>query len=765
MVIIKKIGSLKFGVVVMSVLLVVMAWATFVENSYEPAVAQFAVYGSWWFEVLLAVFGVNILAATLTRWPWTLKQLPFLVAHFGILFLLLGCFLTARFGTEAQISIYEGEMARFAFKPSESEIALRTAYFNQNAKDVGRDEEKIPKTDDPRIKPKTQLLRQQLDDMRRFPKISVPVKLGPFHWSEYSPKNWFLPDRKHKYTLFLPVQVALRSTGTVYDKEGVKIEILDFYADSTLKPVPPLKIQTLWGRPDAEKVPTDSTPTEWETFELPLNAVADSPEHRMVRQLELYSKSDTAKNGERLSFRLAKSLAETRAFTEIKQPEDSGLLGKVVFHHVGTNYEFSMDELRKEWDEQTPKREENRIKTRDVRQKYVELLAEENGDAPEIKDEIARLEKEIADLKNEQENLSEATRHPLGETGLTIELVRPMPQMLSAVFQIRAKDGNTQSIYLFADAPETNTFSERFGVAARYFFDPTTFTNAPTSGDSLNPVPSAVLERARQPRLELLQGTDKKLYYRYSTDGQTRFLGEIDPALQELSIAEGTEHAVKLKIVAFTPQDFPGTVIEQLPFAKSMGGRMPVPRVLVRAGIDGISEQYWLSRSESMVYSPQEGQTGYVTGKNKTVSVTFAYPQVDLGFGMYLRKFERILDPGTQIAAHYASLIDLYDIDNIDGPALEQGILIKMNQPGMFRDQISGRKYRVYQSSFAGPYVPGTPQYDSQLGGLLFPMEKAPRDQLYVSVFSVNYDPGRGIKYLGSLMIVLGGLWLLTRRK
>ncbi len=30
------------------------------------------------------------------------------------------------------------------------------------------------------------------------------------------------------------------------------------------------------------------------------------------------------------------------------------------------------------------------------------------------------------------------------------------------------------------------------------------------------------------------------------------------------------------------------------------------------------------------------------------------------------------------------------------------------------------------------------------------------RDRLFVSILTVNYDPGRGLKYLGSLLVVAG---------
>ncbi len=49
-----------------------------------------------------------------------------------------------------------------------------------------------------------------------------------------------------------------------------------------------------------------------------------------------------------------------------------------------------------------------------------------------------------------------------------------------------------------------------------------------------------------------------------------------------------------------------------------------------------------------------------------------------------------------------------------------------------------------------GPFRPGDPEYD-ELVGL-----RGTRDELYLLRFPFNSDPGRGAKYAGSAMIVIG---------
>jgi len=67
-----------------------------------------------------------------------------------------------------------------------------------------------------------------------------------------------------------------------------------------------------------------------------------------------------------------------------------------------------------------------------------------------------------------------------------------------------------------------------------------------------------------------------------------------------------------------------------------------------------------------------------------------------------------------------------------------------------FADPQTGRTYRLFQSSFNGPWKPGNPEFD-QLAG-----RDRSRDQIYLSRLSINYDPGRGLKYAGSLLLVAG---------
>lgn len=108
---VRTLASLKLAVVLLVFLAAVLAWATLLEARYGRECAAWYVYGSPWFISLLAVLGVNVLAATLVRFPWHKHQLGFVITHAGILVLLAGAIQTFRGGVEGQVILQEGQRA------------------------------------------------------------------------------------------------------------------------------------------------------------------------------------------------------------------------------------------------------------------------------------------------------------------------------------------------------------------------------------------------------------------------------------------------------------------------------------------------------------------------------------------------------------------------------------------------------------------------------------------------------------------------------
>ncbi|AZZ36517.1 cytochrome c biogenesis protein [Bdellovibrio sp. qaytius] len=123
-------------------------------------------------------------------------------------------------------------------------------------------------------------------------------------------------------------------------------------------------------------------------------------------------------------------------------------------------------------------------------------------------------------------------------------------------------------------------------------------------------------------------------------------------------------------------------------------------------------------------------------GKSEAYIFSFQNRRIDLGFPVYLKKFEMTHYEGTQKAKTYSSQIEIVPPNN---SAPVSG-LIEMNEPMKFGG------YTFYQASFNLDEKTGEPT---------------------ASVLSVNLDPGRWIKYLGSLILTSGIVWLFiqTRRR
>jgi len=93
--------------------------------------------------------------------------------------------------------------------------------------------------------------------------------------------------------------------------------------------------------------------------------------------------------------------------------------------------------------------------------------------------------------------------------------------------------------------------------------------------------------------------------------------------------------------------------------------------------------------------------------------------------------------------------------------------MVTMNAPIDFTDSATGRPYRLSQQSYTGPWVarqehPWSEEPNYYIGRLV--AEDIERTNVYVSILGVNYDPGRGIKYAGSVLIILGMVIVLLRR-
>ncbi len=106
---IRSLGSLAMAVSLLIVIAAVLGWGTIYEARFGTAAVQRVVYHSWWFQALLAFLALNLAVAACERYPWQRRHVPFVLAHIGIILILLGGILGARFGIEGQMIIPEGQ--------------------------------------------------------------------------------------------------------------------------------------------------------------------------------------------------------------------------------------------------------------------------------------------------------------------------------------------------------------------------------------------------------------------------------------------------------------------------------------------------------------------------------------------------------------------------------------------------------------------------------------------------------------------------------
>lgn len=118
-----------------------------------------------------------------------------------------------------------------------------------------------------------------------------------------------------------------------------------------------------------------------------------------------------------------------------------------------------------------------------------------------------------------------------------------------------------------------------------------------------------------------------------------------------------------------------------------------------------------------------EGDVQDFTVNGRKISVQIGKTRTELPFKIFLKKFTIGTDPGTTKAAAYSSEVTVRDPAN----GVQQTQVISMNEP------LEYAGFTLYQASYQ--IAEGQPP---------------------ISVFSVNRDPGRWVKYIGSLLICLG---------
>ena len=139
----------------------------------------------------------------------------------------------------------------------------------------------------------------------------------------------------------------------------------------------------------------------------------------------------------------------------------------------------------------------------------------------------------------------------------------------------------------------------------------------------------------------------------------------------------------------------------------------------VEVQMDG--QSFWVKSNEPVAYNRNGERVTFILAKKTLL----------LPYELVLDRFKMDTDPGTNNPASYESFVTLFK-----GNQGSEKHHIFMNNP------LKHQNFTFYQASY-------------------FQTQEGP----FGSVLSVNFDPGRFWKYLGSLLLVLGSIWHFVLRK
>ena len=109
--VIRVIGSLRLAAVLLMLLLVALACATIFESTHGAEQALLVFYMASWFQVLLVLLCVNILAAIVMRFPFSGRRVGFVLTHGAIVLILAGAWVTQQYAVNGQLNLAEGQTA------------------------------------------------------------------------------------------------------------------------------------------------------------------------------------------------------------------------------------------------------------------------------------------------------------------------------------------------------------------------------------------------------------------------------------------------------------------------------------------------------------------------------------------------------------------------------------------------------------------------------------------------------------------------------
>ncbi|OFZ29787.1 MAG: cytochrome c biogenesis protein [Bdellovibrionales bacterium RIFCSPHIGHO2_01_FULL_40_29] len=118
--------SFQLGIPILVSIAILIAYGTIVESRYDAYAAKRIVYESWMMLVAMVLLIYNLTIVMVDRMPWQLKHYPFIFVHIGIIVIILGGFVTQKFGVDGSMSVPIAGKNNFVAMPQTDLVVYAT---------------------------------------------------------------------------------------------------------------------------------------------------------------------------------------------------------------------------------------------------------------------------------------------------------------------------------------------------------------------------------------------------------------------------------------------------------------------------------------------------------------------------------------------------------------------------------------------------------------------------------------------------------------
>lgn len=328
------VGSIRFGLVIMTVLAIAMGWATFLEREMGTPSAQYLVYASTWFYGLVGLLALNIIFSALIRLPAFFRSsssrralTPFFIAHIGVVALILGCWITAEKSSRARVTIPEGTAAETAI---DADSRLLHVTIDDWASGAERIEDSTPFSGGPlnwRDQESSALWRANVSD----PILAQMPETNAFKKFAKKAAGW-----SQKVAYWAARAARLGKSSALYDRNGVKIDVLEYATLADYAPVDDFKLELLTRDADGN-LKSNGAKID---FPFDQGAIGGDPlgVSRRARRVQ-------AADGTRLVYVVADSSVEANAFAKLSARDDSEPSDILSLVLDGERYDVSLEAL------------------------------------------------------------------------------------------------------------------------------------------------------------------------------------------------------------------------------------------------------------------------------------------------------------------------------------------------------------------------------------------------------------------------------------